>query len=303
MSAEMKGLKTIYHNKDETFITRGYRSWRHTAENFRVHEESDCHKDYVNQLSLPETVCYVDESFDETLFCEKARNRQIFLATLRNIKFLSRQGLAFRENNNKGNFEQIKKLNAMVNPRITFWMKKKREKYLHHDTHNEILRLVAFIILRDTEKNVNDNKFYSIMADDVTDYRNKEQFVIYFRWFDKGFNTCEDFIGIYNIDNIKADTLAKVIKDVLIRLDIPLSNARVQCYDGAKKMCGIKNDVSNKNFLENSRAFFTHCFGHVLNLAVRYMMKNVQFLKESMDTTYKISNLIKKTPKEMQCYC
>ena len=119
MSAEMKGLKTIYHNKDETFITRGYRSWRHTAENFRVHEESDCHKDYVNQLSLPETVCYVDESFDETLFCEKARNRQIFLTTLRNIKFLSRQSLAFRENNNKGNFEQIKKLNAMVDPRIT----------------------------------------------------------------------------------------------------------------------------------------------------------------------------------------
>ena len=80
-------------------------------------------------------------------------------------------------------------------------MKKKREKYLHHDTHNEILRLVAFIILRDTEKNVNDNKFYSIMADEVTDYRNKEQFVIYFRWFDKGFNTCEDFIGIYNIES------------------------------------------------------------------------------------------------------
>ena len=65
--AEMKGLKTIYHNKDESFITCGYRNWRHATENFRVHEESHCHKDYVNQLSPPETVCYVDESFDETL--------------------------------------------------------------------------------------------------------------------------------------------------------------------------------------------------------------------------------------------
>ena len=67
ISAEIKGLKTIYHNKDESFITCGYRNWRHATENFRVHEESHCHKDYVNQLSPPETVCYVDESFDETL--------------------------------------------------------------------------------------------------------------------------------------------------------------------------------------------------------------------------------------------
>ena len=78
MSAEIKGLKTIYHNKDEPFITRGYRNWRHATENFRVHEEFDCHKDYVNQLSPTETVCYVDE----TLICKKARNRQIFLTIL-----------------------------------------------------------------------------------------------------------------------------------------------------------------------------------------------------------------------------
>ena len=50
MSAEKKGLKKIYNDKDETFITRGYRNWRHATENFRLHEESDCHKDYVNQL-------------------------------------------------------------------------------------------------------------------------------------------------------------------------------------------------------------------------------------------------------------
>ena len=106
MSAQIKGLKTIYHNKDEAFITLGYRNW-HGYRNFRVHEESDCHKGYVNQLSPPETVCCVDESFDETLICEKARNRQIFLTTLQNIQFLSREGLASWGNNNEGNFEKL----------------------------------------------------------------------------------------------------------------------------------------------------------------------------------------------------
>ena len=95
ISAEIKLPKTIYHNKDESFIICGYRNWRQASENLRVHEESHCHKDYVNQLSPPETVCYVDESFDETLISEKARNRQICLTILRNIQFLSRQGVAF----------------------------------------------------------------------------------------------------------------------------------------------------------------------------------------------------------------
>ena len=60
-----------------------------------VHKESNCHKDYVSQLSPAETVCYVNESIGKTLICDKARSRQIFLAILRNIQFASRQVLAF----------------------------------------------------------------------------------------------------------------------------------------------------------------------------------------------------------------
>ena len=83
----------------------------------------------------------------------------------------------------------------------------------------------------------------------------------------------------------------------MIKLSIPLSNACGQCYDGAKNMYGIKNGVSNKILSENPKAFFTRCFGHALNLAVGDMVKNARFLKDSMDTTYDIFNLIKKSPK------
>ena len=161
---------------------------------------------------------------------------------------------------------------------------------------------MAFIILRDVAKNIKDSIFYSITADEVTDCSNKEQFTICFGWVDKGFNTHEDFFGIYNADNIKVDALVIVIKDVLIRLNIPLSNARGQCYDSAKNMCGIKNGVSNKILSENPKAFFTHSFGHALNLAVGDMVKNVRFFKDIMDRTYEISNVIENLPKEMQCY-
>ena len=76
----------------------------------------------------------------KTLIFDKARNRQIFLTILRNIQFLSGQGLALQESNNEGNFEQLMKLSAKVDPRITSWMEKERQTYLHHDRQNEIIR-------------------------------------------------------------------------------------------------------------------------------------------------------------------
>ena len=51
------------------------------------------------------------------------------------------------------------------------------------------------------------------MADEVTDCSNKKDFVLSFRWIHKAFDYHDDFIGIYNVDNIQADTLVTVIKD------------------------------------------------------------------------------------------
>ena len=86
------------------------------------------------------------------MICEKARNRQMFLTILRNIQLLSRQGLVFQRNNNEGNFEQLMKLSAKVDHRITSWIEKKREMYLHHDMQNSVIKLLTFMILRDTKK-------------------------------------------------------------------------------------------------------------------------------------------------------
>ena len=44
------------------------------------------------------------------------------------------------------------KFNAKIVHKITSWMAKRRETYLHHDTQNATIRLLAFIILRDKQK-------------------------------------------------------------------------------------------------------------------------------------------------------
>ena len=86
------------------------------------------------------------------MICKKARNRHMFLIILQNIQLLYRQGIVFQRKNNVGNFEQLMKVSAKVDHRITSWMEKKRETYLYHDTQNAIIQLLTFMILRDTKK-------------------------------------------------------------------------------------------------------------------------------------------------------
>ena len=114
------------------------------------------------------------------------------------------------------------------------------------------------------------------MADEVTDCSNKEHLVIWVDGLIKALIPMRTLLGFTKlISFVTVDTLVTVVKNVLIKLNIPLSNARAQCYDGVKNMCGIKNGVSNKILSENPKAFFRHCFGHALKLVVGDMVKNV----------------------------
>ena len=107
----------------------------------------------------------------------------------------------------------------------------------------------------------------------------------------------ESFIGLYNVDNIKSDTLIAAIKDVLLRLNLSISNMRGQCYDGASNMSGHKTVVSSQIKKENPKAIFSHCYGHSLQLAVSDTMRKVKQLRDVFDTVQEISKLIKYSPK------
>ena len=58
-------------------------------------------------------------------------------------------------------------------------------------------------------------------------------------------------------------------------------------------MSGLKSGVARQIQAEEPRAFYTHCYGHALNLAVGDTIKNIPALKDAMDTTYEICKLVK----------
>ena len=91
-------------------------------------------------------------------------------------------------------------------------------------TKDEIIRIVEFILLCDIPKNINESHYYSITADEVTDRSNVELLVLWFRWVDAYLYVHEDFVEINAIKNIKSDSIAVVVKDVITRFSISLSN-------------------------------------------------------------------------------
>ena len=107
----------------------------------------------------------------------------------------------------------------------------------------------------------------------------------------------EDFIGLYKVDNIRADTLRTAIEDVLLRLAIPLQNARGQCYDGASNMVSLRSGLATQILDNAPKAFLIHCFAHALNLSVNDMVRQIPFLDNIMSNSLEISNLIKRSTK------
>ena len=138
------------------------------------------------------------------------------------------------------------------------------------------------------------------MADEVTYAANHEQFVLCLCWVNDDLNPHEEFIGLQSVPNIAADTLVAVIRDVLIRMNLSITNYRGQCYYGASNMVGAKSRVATQIKNYEPRGILTQCYGYALQLAVGDTVKGIKLLGNTLDTTCEISKLLKFSPKRVE---
>ena len=218
---------------------------------------------------------------------------------IESIRYLARQGLALRGHKDEAdsNFSLLLLLRGIDCPALLTWLKKKANKYTSGEIQNEFLEIMALHILRQICSDIAKNGFFTIMADECTDVSNKEQFVICIRWVDNTLTSHEDVIGLYNVETIDACTLFSTIEDVLLRMNLTVSQCRGQCYDGASNMVGCRKGVATQLARKEKRAVLTHCYGHALNLAVGDSMKQSKVCKDALDTAFEISKLIRYSPK------
>lgn len=303
----------ISTNKDQAFTTTGFSNWKKAIERFNKHESSLSHHQSVDFVEkIPRTTQNVGEMLSSTYAQQKADNRAMLRIILSTIRFLGRQGLALRGRykdqaqitsgglNFSGeidsNFIQLLKVRAEDNPDLLKWMLKSRDKFMSPDVQNEILCMMALFIQREIANSVS-GQWYTIMVDETTDVSNTEQLVFCIRYVDSTLEVHEEFIGLYSLESTSAESIFSTVQDILLRMNLRIENCRGQCYDGASSMAGHKSGVAKKVMDLESRALYTHCYGHALNLAAQDSIKQIRIMEDTLDTTYEITKLIKKSPK------
>ena len=265
---------------------------------FRSHEKRTCHCVAVERV-VPQT-----QDVAEMLVSEHEKemkhNRMMLLLILKSIRFLRRQGLALRGDNNERNSNFIQSLKTVArDDDVSKWLHRKTKKYTTPEIQNEILKLMALSLLQKVAVNVQSGVYYTIMCDETTDSANKGQLVICLSWVDEFLDDHEDFIGLYEIPNTKAEVILSVIKDTLLRFNSGFSRCCGQYNDGVTNMSGCKSGVATSITAIDSRALFTHCYGHSLNLAVGDTIKGIKLLADVLDIVFEMCLVFSSFPQRV----
>ena len=121
------------------------------------------HQEVIMKLAAKSSGTSVYEQLSKSLATETRNNRAMFLKLLECIRFLTRQGLAFRGHHEdsiafEGNLYHLLILQAKESKQLASWIKKR--DYISPAIVNEIINICGNTILRQlykTKKNNNKN--------------------------------------------------------------------------------------------------------------------------------------------------
>ena len=282
-------------NSNPAFTEIGFNNWKKAHEKFTNHSVSHTHKEAkmkwlaFGKRSLP-------QQFSSQITRSQDSRRKALLHQLSAIRFLLRQGLALHGHTEmEGNLRQLLMMWADSEGSCTDlkdWLKENR--YLSHDSVNEQITLMGQSILRTLLKNIKGSipAWFAVIADEATDVANREQFNLSIRWVNNEYVASEDPVGLFCLPDTRSDTITMVLKDLLIRCDLPLSLCRGQAYDGAANMQGKRKGVATQIRSECPAAVPVHCFAHSLNLCLQDTGRQITLLRDALDLVREISQLI-----------
>lgn len=238
----------------------------HALEKFTDHEKSACHRHAVLQLQQIKSGP-VTAKLSSQKAAEQESARTALLSVFGSIRYLARQGLALRgHEESQGNLMQLLQLRSEDSEPLRSWLPR-TTKFVSAESQNEILELLSHNVLRAIVKEVQSSHQFGIVVDGTQDCSGQEQESVCIRYVDTQMDVNEVFVGLFSPPDTTGLTLSVVIKDIVLRLGLQLSNVRAQTYDGAANMAGRFNGCQAIICRENPLALFFHCAAHSANLA------------------------------------
>ncbi len=269
---------------DPAFVSTGFQNWKKALEKFSMHEKSEGHKVAVTTAAYETRP--VTTQLSGAVSTQQAENRASLLKVIGAEMFLAKQGLAFRgREHHQGNLDQLLKYKAEGDQAFTRFLSAKRGMYTSWDCQNERINLMSLSIIRKIADEIRSLPVlqYSIIMDGTRDISGVEQEALYLRYVDADLLVHEDFIGLYETTSTTGENLAKIILDVLLRLNLLISGLRGQAYDGASNMAGEHSGAQAVIQREQPLAPRVHCGVHCVNLVTQQACSASNAVRNALD--------------------
>ena len=230
----------------ETFVASDFSNWKR-IEKFQMHVggvNSSYNQAWRKCQDLLNSKQSIEDIFFKQSYQARSEYRTRLNASIDCVRFLLRQGLAFRGHNeyenssNQGNFlellrfladhnEDIKDVvlkNAPENLKLT-WPKIQKDivTAASIETCNAIVTYPS-------------DALFSVLIDESCDISTKEQMAVVLRFVDKKGHVVEHLLGFEHVTNTSALSLKVVVEDLFARHGLSLSRLRGQGYDGTSNM-------------------------------------------------------------------
>ena len=168
----------------------------------------------------------------------------------------------------------------------------KNQSYISKTSQNKIIKCCGQVISEAIIKDIKSSKVYCVIADEASDSSRKEQMSLVLRFVDSEMNIREEFIAFLHCKwGLSGAQLAKLILEALGDLTLSIEDCRGLGYDGAGAVAGHINGLSAHILKLNSKALYTHCYSHRLNLSVCDALAIVE-VKNMMKHVNEISHFI-----------
>lgn len=262
-------------NSEIAFIDTGFNNWKKFHDKIHTHMSSNSHvlaaaawASYELTKESGSIAVHIDHTKKKLI----AENRDYLSKIIDIIKFLSKQGLAFRghseedRSQHKGNFLELCSLFAKFDK--TFETKLTENfNLLSHDIQNEFIDIMSTNILKNIVERISATGFYTLLADEAKSHHS-EQLAICIRYANE-LEVKESFLGFYDCSvSRKADALYELIMSALERTSLSNFNIVAQSYDRASVMSGEVNGLQQKIMKSYPFAIYIHCMSHRLNLTI-----------------------------------